>query len=46
VIKYRSAQIQYFEEHRVEERVASLNSKLLIAQTCSEDDALQIKAID
>jgi hypothetical protein len=44
--KYRDSLMKDFVDHNVEERVAAINSKLQIAQTCTDDDAVQINAID
>jgi hypothetical protein len=44
--KYRCALIKYFDEHRVEERAAALQFKLLTAQECSDEDSLQMNGVD
>jgi hypothetical protein len=44
--KYRAALIKYFDKHRVEEKAAALNNKVLTAKECSDDDSLQMNAID
>jgi hypothetical protein len=44
--KYRCALIKYFDEHRVEESAAALHFKLPTTQECSDEDSLQMNAVD